>query len=130
MLRFDPKLITAIVDGRVLTGFAEDSFIKCEKLEDNFTEHVGGQGEVSVAINANETGEVTFTFANTSPSIAYLNQLANSKKEVPISIIDMNTNGTNVSGTKAMVRKPADIEWGKEVGEVEMKVFIADYKVE
>lgn len=130
MRRYDPKMVTIVWDGTVITGLAEDSFVGAERLEDDFVEYVGVTGDVSYSENANKSGEVTVTLASTSPSISTLNAAANAGTVSNLSVIDMNTNGVNVSGTEARVRKPADKEWGKEVGEVEFVFFVADYKME
>ena len=130
MRHYDPRMVTIIYDGVVLTGLAADSFVTAERMEDHFMEYVGVQGEVSHAENANKTGEVKVTFETTSPAVPMLNRAANSGTQSNISIIDMNDNGTNVNGTEARVRKPADREWGKEIGEVEFVFFIADFEME
>lgn len=130
MRRYDPKKVTAIFNGVVITGFAEDSFINAERLEDHFVEYVGAQGEVSHAETANKTGEVTFTLDSTSPSVKYLNQCANNGVVGNVSVIDMNENGTNVDGNEARVRKPADREWGKEISEPEFIIFVGDFGME
>ncbi len=58
---YNPKDVTVIYDGMVITGFAEDSMVQAEKNEDNMIPHVGVLGEVSVAINADNTGTVTLS---------------------------------------------------------------------
>lgn len=124
---YDPKLVNLIVGGIIITGFAEDSFIAVEKMEDTFTEYVGAKGEVSMAENANETGEITITLARTSPSIPYLNKLGLAKGGnalVSVQVVDLNTNATNVSGNDARVRKPANLEHGKEINEREFTIFV------
>lgn len=124
---YDPKLVNLIIGGIVITGFAEDSFIAVEKMEDTFIEYVGAKGEVSMAENTNETGEITITLARTSPSIPYLTRLGMTKGKnalVPVQVVDLNTNSTNVSGNDARVRKPASIEHGKEITEREFTIFV------
>ena len=91
MRTYNPKDVILVVGGRAITGHADDSFIAAEKTEDGFTEYVGAKGEVSVAINANETGMIRITLASTSPSISYLNRLANRREIVSANVIDMNT---------------------------------------
>lgn len=130
MRTYNPKDVILVVGGRAITGHADDSFIAAEKTEDGFTEYVGAKGEVSVAINANETGMIRITLASTSPSISYLNRLANRREIVSANVIDMNTNGIRAGGTECMVRKPANAEWGKEVGTREFEIFVADFTME
>ncbi len=128
MKTYDPKLVNLVVDGTVITGFAEGTFISAEKTEDNFTEYVGAQGEVTLAENANETGGITITLKNTSPSVAFLNGLANRKGEraiVPVSIVDLNNGKATVGGRECRVRKPANYEASDEVSTREFVIFVS-----
>ena len=93
---FNPKLVTVMYGGMVITGFAEGSMVKCEKNEDNVTPHVGVLGEVSRAINADNTGKITISLAGTSPFIGILARKAAANVIEPISVVDMNDNGVNV----------------------------------
>lgn len=124
---YDPENVNVFVDNTALTGFTEDSFVQAEHTEDRFTEYIGAKGEVSYAENASKAGEITITLASTSPSIPFLNRLAQSKGEnaiVPVSIVDLNENRATVSGDRARVRKPATYEAGKEVSEREFVIFV------
>jgi len=127
---YDPKKVTVIYDGMVITGFADDSMIEAEKNEDNITPHVGVLGEVSIAINADNTGTVTMSLANTSPFIKILAEKARANTIAPLSIIDMNKNGVNVGGTEAVIIKPPNVTIGKEVESQEVQFFVADYSVD
>ena len=127
---YDPKKVTVIYDGMVITGFADDSMIEAEKNEDNITPHVGVLGEVSIAINADNTGTVTISLANTSPFIKILAEKARANTIAPLSIIDMNENGVNVGGTEAVIIKPPNVTIGKEVESQEVQFFVADYSVD
>ena len=104
---YDPKKVTVIYDGMVITGFADDSMIEAEKNEDNITPHVGVLGEVSIAINADNTGTVTLHLANTFPFIEILSDKARANTGAALSIIDMNENGVNIGGTEAIILKAA-----------------------
>ena len=130
MRTYNPKDVIVVVGGRAITGLADESFVAAEKLEDGFTEYVGAKGEVSIAENANETGVIRITVASTSPSINYLNGLANRRTVTATNVIDMNTNGVRAGGTQSIVRKPATAEWGKEIGNREYEIFIGDFTME
>lgn len=130
MRKYNPKDVIIVVGGRAITGLAEGSFVAAEKTEDGFTEYVGAKGEVSIAENANETGTIRITLANTSPSISYLNGLANRKTIMATNVIDMNDNGVRAGGTETIVRKPANAEWGIEVGNREFEIFVANFTME
>lgn len=127
---YDPKKVTVIYDGMVITGFADDSMIEAEKNEDNITPHVGVLGEVSIAINADNTGTVTISLANTSPFIKILAEKARANTVAPLSIIDMNENGVNIGGTEAVIIKPPNVTIGKEVESQEVQFFVADYTID
>lgn len=127
---YDPKKVTVIYDGMVITGFADDSMIEAEKNEDNITPYVGVLGEVSIAINADNTGTVTMSLANTSPFIKILAEKARANTVAPLSIIDMNENGVNVGGTEAVIIKPPNVTIGKEVESQEVQFFVADYTID
>jgi hypothetical protein len=130
MKTYDPNDVNVIVGGRTITGFAEDSFISAERMEDNFTEYVGAKGEVAMAESNNKTGEITITLQSTSPSVAYLNDLAEKKGSsavIPVSIVDLNDDGKiTVSGAESRIRKPAKYEGGKEISEREFVIFVSE----
>lgn len=127
---YDPLDVSIIVAGTTLTGLAEQ-MVEAEQMEDNFTEYVGAKGEVSIAENANKTGTIKITLKNTSPHLAYLQNLAARRKNdafVPVSIVDSNTAGCVVSGTECRVRKPGVYNANKEVDQVEFEFFVADFQ--
>ncbi|HBK52384.1 MAG TPA: hypothetical protein DDZ44_00400 [Syntrophomonas wolfei] len=130
MRTYDPKDVNVIVGGVALTGFAEDTFVQAERMEDSFTEYVGAKGEVAMAESNNKTGEITVTLEATSPSVEYLNGLANKKGQnaiFPVSVVDLNDDSRVViSGAEARVRKPASHEYGKEIGEREFVIFVSE----
>lgn len=129
-MAYDVKKITVVVDGRFLTGFSADSKVKAERMEDTQIEYIGVDGEVDTSINANNAGTVTVTLKSTSPSVGYLNRLANSRKVLAVSIIDLNTNGVNATGTNAFVRKPMFPDTSKEIADVEYEIFVGDLTIQ
>lgn len=129
-MAYDVKKITVVVDGRFLTGFSSDSKVKAERMEDTQIEYIGVDGEVDTSINANNAGTVTVTLKSTSPSVAYLNQLSNARKIISLSVIDLNINGVNATGTGAFVRKPRFADVGKEISDVEYEIFVGDLTIQ
>lgn len=127
MKTYDPKDVNVIVNGIVLTGFAEGTFISAEKEEESYTTYVGAKGEVARSKNANPLGKITVTLKATSPSNAYLNNLAYSKGVFPVLVVDQNTGNTTVGGTECWLEKPPAMEWGKEISEMEYTFIVADY---
>ena len=125
--QYDAKNVAITVDGIYLTGFGEDTMVTAEKMEDRSTYSVGAQGDVVQNIVNNPLGEVVITLAQTSPHIAYLNELANKGTQVPVWIINKNTQEELAGGSVGVVNKPAPIELGSEVGTREFTFTILDY---
>lgn len=126
---FDPKKVTITYGGMVVTGFAEGTMVQCEKNEDNNTAHVGVLGEVSRAINADNTGKITFSLAGTSPWISIFAQKAAANELESCNVIDMNTHGINVGGSECWIVKAPNVNIGKEVEEQDIEIFVADYTI-
>ena len=129
-MAYDVKKVTVIVDGRYLTGFSSDTKVQAERMEDTQMEYIGVDGEVDTSINANNAGTVTVSLKSTSPSVGYLNGLANARKLFPVTVVDLNTNGVNATGTGAFVRKPIFPNKAKEISEAEYEIFVGDLTIE
>lgn len=127
---YDATNVTVMVDGQFITGFAEGSFVECEKDEDNFNTKISAQGDVAVAVRNNTLGTITITLSQTSPSISLLDKLANTKKQFPVSVISNNEVKEKVYGTKAMVKKPANKTFSDEIEDREYEIQVFDYTVE
>lgn len=126
---YDAKEVSVIVGGINITGFAEDTIVKASKKENNSSESVSAQGDVGVAITNNTLGEITIPLNQTSPSIAYLNNLANTNKIVDVWVKSNNDVKETVGGTKARVVKPADVEFSSKISNREFKFSVYDYTV-
>lgn len=125
--QYDSKNVSITVDGVYLTGYGEDTMVTCEKMEDRSTYSVGAQGDVVQNIVNNPLGEIVVTLAQTSPQIAYLNELANTGRQVPIWVINKNGNEDLAGGSVGVVNKPAPLELGSEVGVREFTFTVLDY---
>lgn len=127
---YDARKVTATVGGVFITGFAEGTFVNCTKDEDNFETTVSAQGDVAVAVRNNTLGTIEFTLNQTSPSIAYLDELANSSAMVPAWVISNNSAKETSGGTQAMVTKPSDKEYADTVSERSYEIKVFDYTSE
>ncbi len=130
MRNYDPRDVSVIVNGNIITGFADGTFVSVEKDEDNFETYVGAQGEVGRSRNANPVGTITVNLQNVSPSNAVLNRLAKGRDTFSAKVVDRNTGNTTAGGSKCWIQKPADREWGDEVSEVEWNIVVGDYDIE
>jgi len=126
---YDTKEVTLVIEGVAITGAAEGSWVNAERAEDDFSEHVGAQGEVALAETNNFTGEITVTLDGTSPSNDFLYSLSRRRGKnaiVPVTIVDANENGgIRVSASQARVRRPANYESSNEITQREWTIFCA-----
>ena len=81
---YDPKKVSLVVNGRMITGFATDSMITVARSEDIVTTAVGVQGDVTYNENANESGTMTVTLSGTSSSLPSLRDLALRRKQFSV----------------------------------------------
>ncbi|MCM3413521.1 phage structural protein [Metabacillus litoralis] len=123
---YNPKKVSAIIDGVFGTGFMDGTFISAEKNEDDVTPHVGAQGDVTFAESADNTGTITMTFKQSSSTLPYLRALRNEKRIFPIQVIDSNTN-TRVGGNEARIVKMPNKEFAAEESGVEVQFYVADF---
>ncbi|GHU75662.1 hypothetical protein AGMMS49992_20070 [Clostridia bacterium] len=86
---YDPMLVTVVVNGKTLTGVAEE-FITIDRSEDSIFPAVGAQGDVGYAKNANRTGTAQVSMMQTSPSLPYLRELSQNYADIDLSIVDNN----------------------------------------
>lgn len=126
---YDAKEVAVIIGGINITGFAEDTFVKASKDENNSSESVSAQGDVGVAVTNNGLGTITITLNQTSPSVSYLNNLANTSKIVDAWVKSNNEVKETVGGTQARVIKPADVEFGAKISNREFEIKVYDYTV-
>lgn len=127
---YAPDKITVIYGGAILTGYAEDTFVKVEKAVESFTKHVGADGEVSRTRNIDKSGMITVTLKQSSSSNDILSAFAEADEQslqgyLPILVKD--TAGRSLhAGSAAWIQKKADAEYGKEMGDREWVFEVAD----
>lgn len=127
---YAPDKVTVVFGGAILTGYAEDSFIKIEMSTEAFTMHVGGDGEVSRTRNVDRTGKVTVKLKQTSDSndilsAFYTADITSLQGYLPVIVKD-NAGRTLAAGSSAWIQKLPDTEFGKEIGEREWIIDVAD----
>lgn len=127
MASFDFKKVSVIVDNHFVTGWMDGTVINAEKNADNITPHVGAAGEVTYTENNDNTGMITLTIKQDSPSLPKLVQLSKQKREFATQIIDANTNAVKAGGNKCRIVKTPGAEWGAEISGVEVQIHVSDY---
>ena len=127
---YNPKDIVLTYDGMQITGFADDSFVTVSKNTDDYSHKVGVKGEVTISVDADETGTVTISLDQRSPFIRIFNRMIKEGKYTnnilrPLTMIDMGENGDDIS-SDAYIVKRADNEYGRASGNVEYQFVVMD----
>lgn len=117
---YDPKEFSVIVGGHIVGGYDDGTFIKASRNNDAWSVKVGADGEGARAKSNDKSGTLEITLLQTSASNDVLSGFAladelNNGGQVPVLIKD--SNGTTVVAAEtAWIKKMADVEGSKEVG--------------
>ncbi len=121
---YDPMKVSVVVDGRVVTGFADASMVTVTRSEDIVSTTVGTQGDVVYSESANKSGTITMSLQVTSASIIWLRNIAKSRKEVSVVISDANQSPAEVtSASRCRIIKIPDNKKEKTAGSVDITIF-------
>jgi len=125
---YSPKLVTLIVAGVLVQGYADDNFIEITQEEDDFTLYKSVDGPVSRAMNADETVVIKVSLAQTSLSNDHFAGLRKVDKATgigafPVMLKELNGTTLYTSAT-AMFKKNAGKKYGKNVGAVDWEIIL------
>jgi len=130
---YDPKNVVLTVGGAPISGYADGTFITVSRQNDSFVSVSGADGETARAKQNDKRGDLTLTLLQTSLSndilsgIAVLDETSNAGV-VPVILKDLSGATTYFSGS-GWIKKPADSEFAKEVGNREWALELADMEV-
>lgn len=125
---YDAKDTSIIIDGIYITGLGED-MISAEKEEDFFAPSVGAQGDVVKSQINNSLGTISVFVQVTSPSKAYLLELAKRTEPFPIWAVNKRL-GERVGGTMANMLSFPEFSRGAEAEDMEFTFQVFDLTVE
>lgn len=123
MERYSPDQVKITYRGNLITGFAEGTFVECERNEDAYTIQVGSLGDVTRTRNLNKSGRVTITLMAHAP-INDLLQVFLSADDIAditpgaLQVKDL-TNGMRVHAAEAWIMKAPKVERAKESGTIQ-----------
>lgn len=124
---YDPKKVTIALNGRAITGFANDGVVTITHNEDIVTPSVGAQGDVAYSENANNSGNAALPLMSTSASLAYLRDLCAKRKPIRISVSDANdADSIHVNEENCRILKMPDTPRTREQSTVTVNVYIPD----
>lgn len=124
---YDASKCTVVVGGRFITGFEEGTMVTAEKDEEFFSVKADAQGEPIVSETNNPFGTVTLTLSQTSPSYAYLQQVAKAKEETDVWVTYNGEPKEKAGGTRARIKKTPAKEFGDEASSREFAFQVFDY---
>ncbi|MBG9737685.1 MULTISPECIES: phage structural protein [Paenibacillus] len=124
---YDAKQVSVTINNGYLTGFGENTFVSCEKDEEQTVAHVGARGEVAIAHKNNPLGTIKLTLMSTSPQLPLLYRLAREKKLFQIWVKSNNQPNETIGGTQAVVKKVPAATYGSELEDREFEIQVLDY---
>lgn len=116
---YDPKLVSIILGGKIISGIADGTFINVERAQQAFTLKVGAGGEGTRAKSNDKSGKITITLQQSSPSnddlsaFAAADELTNAG--VFPALIKDGSGRTVCAAATAWVQKLPNSEFAKEV---------------
>lgn len=118
-----------LVNGVNITGFDEgDDVITLARLNESSSHKVGVDGEMTVSISADRSGNIVFRLMQSSDSNSYLSSLVGAAENgafVPIFVQYKDTQGGDiVSGTQGYITKPADLVRGVNANSQEWTIIV------
>ncbi|MBM7623649.1 phage structural protein [Sporohalobacter salinus] len=131
MPKYSSKNVTITFnEGLVMTGLVDDDFVTCERNTEKRSFSVGADGTVVVNESNDDTGKITVSLQQTSPTNKELRRLYKSGKSFDINVADNNPNTADAGGSEAYVMNTPGKNNGTEVGENEWEILVADYTEE
>jgi len=133
VVSYDPKRVAVSLAGLDLDGFDEGEFITVERDADDFTDHVGADGEVTRVQNNDGRCTVTLKLTQGSKGNTLLSQLRARDRATPggagvgvFRLTDGSSGVELVHGDKAWIMKVTPIKRGAEATGTEWKIRIAN----
>ena len=121
---YDPRKVSVVVDGRIVTGFADSSMITIARSEDIVSTSVGTQGDVVYSESANRSGTLTMSLQSTSASLVWLKNIAKSRKEITVVITDASQTPAEVTNaSRCRITRIPDNKKEKTAGSVDVTIF-------
>ena len=121
---YDPRKVSVVVDGRIVTGFADSSMITIARSEDIVSTSVGTQGDVVYSESANRSGTLTMSLQSTSASLVWLKNIAKSRKEISVVISDASQTPAEVTNaSRCRITRIPDNKKEKTAGSVDVTIF-------
>lgn len=118
-----------LVNGVEISGYDEgDDTIQLARLNDSGSHKIGTDGEMTVSISADRSGEVIFRLMQTSTDNALMSGLVTSQENgifVPVFVQFKDVRGNDLgSGTQGYIPRPADMVRGANANAQEWRIVV------
>lgn len=125
---YNPKQVFCTVGTRDAQGFADEEFIRTERIDENEASvRVGGQGDYTFQINPNKAGMIFIILKQASPFNIYLQSLKEARSLFPVVIRSRHNYIELVTAAQCMIAvaprktfgvEETDREWQIVAGEL------------
>lgn len=121
--------IVLLIQGVEMTGFdSGDDTIQLARLEDSASHDIGSDGEMTVSLSADRSGEVVFRLKQSSSSNSFLSGLITAQENgafVPVFVQMKDTRNNDLgSGTQGYIPRPSDMTRGTNAGSQEWRIVV------
>ena len=131
---YSPDEINFTFKGVTIRGFQDGTFLDVERSSDGFHKHVGSLGDVARTKDLDQTGKVTLTLMQQSPSNDVLNGFADQDEVTGLGYgtlaITDNNGLMKVHGSIAWIVKRPKLDRAKESGATVWVFEVADMELE
>lgn len=118
VLTYDPKLFSIICGAKIISGFADGTFIKLERNQQAFQLKMGTDGEGTRAKSNDNSGKVTITLMQSSASNDDLSSFAQADALANAGVFPMfikdGSGSTIAASVTAWIQKLPDSEFSNE----------------
>lgn len=125
-MAYDLKKCNIILDGdHMVTGYGAGNPISIAFNSDAITPYIGAKGETAVAINNDDTAQLTLVLAQNSSSVSVLDDYASGRTNFSMSFVDKNDEGNIKADCEdCFVQTRPTKARGSEVGEETFVIYI------
>ena len=124
---FDPKEVSLVFSGVTISGFMDGTFVTCTKTDaELYKLHVGAHGDVARTKNANDSGTITFTLKQSSPSNKVLDLFKRNPVTVPVLVKNNSSSKHIAAGAEAWISSDPEITYADEESGIEWIITCAD----
>lgn len=130
----DPKNVIVALNGKFLTGFAEDNHIEIEPKQADYQEKSGVDGEVVRVRSNDRRATVRIKLQQTSLSNGYLSQLRDDDRLSPLgqtftlSVEDLNT-GSRFTSPQAWIERAPKAGYGVTAQDREWMIVCSSMEI-